>query len=127
MREAASDGEYGLVINARIDVFLSALLGGAGAGTQPGLVPAALERAHAYVEAGVDCVFPIALWEEDALRAFMADAPGRVNILRTPRAPALPDLAEFGVARISYGSLLHRDAMEQFGDVLRSIAAEAKP
>ena len=125
VRDAASDAGYGLVINARIDAFLSALLGGAGAGTQPGLVTAALERAHAYVEAGVDCVFPIALWEDDALRAFMADSPGPVNILRTPRAPALPDLANLGVARISYGSLLHHEAMEQFGGVLRSIAAEA--
>ena len=125
VRAAASDAGYALVINARIDVFLFALLGGAGAGTQLGLVTAALERAHAYVETGVDCVFPIALWEEDALRAFMADAPGPVNILRTPRAPALPDLAELGVARISYGSLLHHDAMDQFAGVLRSIAAEA--
>src|SRR5947207_8463413 len=125
IREAASDAGYGLVINARIDVFLSALLSGAGAGTQLSLVTAAVDRAHAYVESGVDCVFPIALWEEDALQAFMADAPGPVNILRTPRAPALPELAELGVARISYGSLLHRDAMEQFGGVLRSIAAEA--
>ena len=124
VREAASDASYELVINARIDVFLSALLSGAGAGTQPGLVTEALERAHVYVEAGADSVFPIALWENEALRTFVPDAPAPVNVLKT-RAPSLPELAELGVARISYGSLLHRDAMDQLGGVLRSIAEEA--
>jgi 2-methylisocitrate lyase-like PEP mutase family enzyme len=37
--------------------------------------------------------------------------------LRTPK------LSELGVARISYGGLLHRDAMEQFGRLLGSLAA----
>ena len=32
------------------------------------LVPEALERANTYLEAGVDCVYPIVLCERDALR-----------------------------------------------------------
>src|SRR3954449_12235495 len=58
VREAASDASYDLVINARIDVFLADMLGGSGT-PQSELVNDALTRAHAYVEAGVDCVFPI--------------------------------------------------------------------
>jgi 2-methylisocitrate lyase-like PEP mutase family enzyme len=125
VRQAASEQAYGLVINARIDVFLADILGGSET-PQGELVQRALDRAHAYVEAGADCVFPIGLWETDALRAFVAEAPTPVNVLRTPRAPSLRDLAAAGVARISYGSLLHRDAMGTFGGVLESIAAEAK-
>jgi 2-methylisocitrate lyase-like PEP mutase family enzyme len=125
VRQAATIAHYPLVINARIDVFLSALLAGSDT-PQRELLPDALRRARAYLDAGVDCVFPIALWENDALREFVSGTPGPVNVLKTPRAPSLPELAELGVARISYGSLLHRDAMEQFGGVLRSIAAEAK-
>ena len=41
VRQAASDDGYGLVINARIDVFLGPLLAGAGPGTQEELVPEA--------------------------------------------------------------------------------------
>src|ERR687897_2438755 len=63
VRQAASEDGYGLVINARIDVFLGPFLSGAGPGTQEELVPEALRRANAYLEAGVDCVFPITLWE----------------------------------------------------------------
>jgi 2-methylisocitrate lyase-like PEP mutase family enzyme len=84
----------------------------------------ALERARAYAEAGVDCVFPIALWERDALEQFVTGAQAPVNVLHTPRSPSIADLAAVGVARVSYGSFLQHDAMEQFGGVLRAIAAE---
>jgi len=124
VREAAANAGYGLVINARIDVFLTALLAGSDT-PQLELLPDALQRARMYVDAGVDCVFPIALWELDALREFVAGSPGPVNILETPRAPSIGELAELGVARVSYGSLVHRDVMEQFTRVLGSIAAEA--
>src|SRR3954469_8259739 len=76
VRQAASADGYPLVINARVDVFLGPFLGGAGPGAQEELVPEALRRAHAYLEAGVDCVFPIALWETDALRRFTAEIRG---------------------------------------------------
>src|SRR3954466_4867221 len=58
VRRAASDEGYPLVINARVDVFLGPFFAGAGSGTQAELVPEALRRAHAYLEAGADCVYP---------------------------------------------------------------------
>ena len=115
LREVREAG-YGLVINARIDVFLAG-------GAQGDLVPEALERARAYAEAGADCVYPIALSEPEALAAFMAEASGPVNILATPRAPSLEELAELGVARVSYGSLLHRQSLKHLASELASIAA----
>jgi 2-methylisocitrate lyase-like PEP mutase family enzyme len=110
VRTAASEG-YGLVINARIDVFL------AGSGD----VGEALERAHAYFEAGADCVYPITLADPDALSNFVSEAGGPVNILALPDAPSLRELAELGVARVSYGGLLYRQAMEQLERTLRSL------
>jgi 2-methylisocitrate lyase-like PEP mutase family enzyme len=124
VRGAASDQGYGLVINARIDVFLSAFLSGSEK-RQAELVDEALRRAHAYAEAGVDCVFPIVLWEPDALESFISDAPGPVNVLQIPPAPSHAELGELGVARISYGGLLHQDAMKQFGSVLESLPGTA--
>jgi 2-methylisocitrate lyase-like PEP mutase family enzyme len=122
VRQAASDDGYPLVINARIDVFLGPFLAGAGPGTQEELIPEALRRANAYLEAGVDCVFPIILWEADALRRFTAEVGGPVNVLRLPQAPSLAELAELGVARVSWGILLHGEAMAVFKDRLASLA-----
>ncbi len=121
VRQAASDDNYPLVINARVDVFLGPWLGGAGPGTQEELVPEALRRANAYLEAGVDCVFPIALWEADALRRFTSEVGGPVNVLRSPQTPSLAELAALGVARVSWAVLLYREAMARFEERLASL------
>src|SRR4051795_7133480 len=89
IRQAASEDGYPLVINARIDVFLGPFLAGAGTGTQEELVREAVRRANAYLEAGVDCVYPIVLWEVDALRSFLSQVIGPVNVVRLPQAPSL--------------------------------------
>jgi 2-methylisocitrate lyase-like PEP mutase family enzyme len=123
VREAASAASYDLVINARIDTFLATFAARSKEGSQAELVPDALRRAHAYLEAGADCVFPILLWEADALAIFTSRVPGPVNVLALPRAPSLTELARLGAARVSYGTLLHRGAMEQFSRVLDSLTA----
>jgi 2-methylisocitrate lyase-like PEP mutase family enzyme len=121
VHQAASDDSYPLVINARIDVFLGPFLAGAGPGTQEELVPEAPRRAKGYLEAGVDCVYPITLWETDALRRFMSEVRGPVNLVRLPQAPSLEDLAALGVARVSWGILLHGDVMRRFEEQLASL------
>src|SRR3954452_9143165 len=121
VRQVASEDGYPLVINARVDVFLGPLLAGAGPGTQEELVAEGVRRANAYLEAGVDCVFPIVLWETDALRRFMSEVRGPVNVVRLPQAPSLAELAALGVARVSWGILLHGAAMAHFADQLASL------
>jgi 2-methylisocitrate lyase-like PEP mutase family enzyme len=44
-----------------------------------------------------------------------------VNILALPQAPSTARLAELGVARVSYGSLVHRRAMEELGAFLATL------
>jgi 2-methylisocitrate lyase-like PEP mutase family enzyme len=123
VRRAATDDGYALVINARVDVFLAGFLAGAGPGTQEELVPEAVRRAHAYLEAGADCIYPIALWEAEALRRFMSEvrAGAPVNVTRLPHAPSLAELAALGVARVSWATLLYRGAMARFADELASL------
>ena len=121
VRQAAADDAYPLVINARVDTFFGPMLAGAGPGTQEELMPDALRRAKAYVEAGVDCVYPIGLWETDPLRRFMAEASAPVNIVRLPQAPSIAELAALGVARVSWGPLLYWDAMARFTEQLAAL------
>jgi 2-methylisocitrate lyase-like PEP mutase family enzyme len=123
VRQAASDDGYPLVINARVDVFFAPALAGAAPGTQAKLVPEALARAHAYVDAGADCVYPIALWQTDALRTFVDQAGAPVNITRMPQAPSPVELAALGVARVSWGPFLYWDAMSRLGAQLAELKA----
>ena len=122
VRQAASDDGYPLVINARVDVFLGPYIAGTGPGTQDELVDDALRRANAYLEAGVDCVYPIVLWEPDPLRRFMSEIRGPVNVTRMPEGPTPAELAALGVARVSWGLFLYWDAMARFSEQLASLA-----
>lgn len=121
IRDAASADGYPLVINARVDVFARPFLAGAGPGTQAELVDEAVRRANAYLDAGADCVFPIALWEPEPLRRFLAEVHGPVNIARLPRTPPVAELAALGVARVSWASRLHHQAMAQFTEQLADL------
>jgi 2-methylisocitrate lyase-like PEP mutase family enzyme len=121
VRRAASEAGYRLVINARVDVFLGPFLAGADPGAQAELVPEALRRAKTYIEAGADCVFPIALWEADALRRFISEIRGPVNVVCLPQTHSLAELAAMGVARVSWGPFLYRDAIARFEQQLAAL------
>jgi 2-methylisocitrate lyase-like PEP mutase family enzyme len=120
VREAAARQEYELVINARIDVFLRAASTG-GERPQAELVDEALRRADAYVDAGVDCVYPILLWELDPLKRFLSEHLGPVNAVRIPPSASVPALARLGVARISWGGQLAHGSIEWLSGKLGSL------
>ena len=86
-----------------------------GNGPQIGLV-----RTTAYLAAGADCVYPIALWEMDAARLHVGDRRA-VNVTRVPEGPPTGDLAALGMARVSWAIFLHVDAMARFADQLGSL------
>jgi 2-methylisocitrate lyase-like PEP mutase family enzyme len=116
VRQAASRHGYGLVINARVDVFLVDQ-----GRPQAELLDEAVARGRAYLEAGADCVFPIFLGDPEVISGFLGAVGGPVNILAMPQAPPISLLAEMGVARISYGSLLHRRTLEELGRILAEL------
>jgi 2-methylisocitrate lyase-like PEP mutase family enzyme len=121
VRRAASEDGYPLLINARVDVFLWPYVADPRPGAQEKLVDEALRRATAYLEAGVDCVYPIVLWEPDPLRRFMSEISGPVNVTRMQEGPAVAELAELGVARVSWALYLYWDAMARFKEQIASL------
>ena len=119
IRRAADGRGYGLVINARVDVFLADPDAEQGA-----LVGRAAERARAYRDAGADCVYPILLHDEPTIGDFVDAVGAPVNVLAMPQAPSLERLAELGVARVSYGPYVHRRSMQHLATILAEIAGE---
>ena len=124
---AASAGGYPLVVNARVDNFLGPFIADEPLGHQLALVPDALLRANAYLAAGADCVYPVALWEPDAVDRFMSEVQGPVNLTVEPQSPPLPELAALGVARLSWAIYLHVESMANFEGRVSSILAGARP
>jgi 2-methylisocitrate lyase-like PEP mutase family enzyme len=116
IRAAADERGFGLVVNARVDVFLADRTT-----PQIELVDGAAARARAYLAAGADCVYPIFLRDADAIRAFVDAAAGPVNVLGQPSAPSRDELATLGVARISYGSSMHTRTMQRLAELLAEI------
>jgi 2-methylisocitrate lyase-like PEP mutase family enzyme len=119
VRAAADARGYRLIVNARIDVFLADR-----ERPQAELVDDAVARANAYLAAGADCVYPIFLHEDEALAAFVGAVDGPVNVLAM-QAPPLGRLAELGVARVSYGALLQRRAMQWLAETLDQLPRDA--
>jgi len=82
-----------LVLNARIDVFLR----------RAGGVEETVERAHAYLGAGADCVYPI-FCPTEAIADLARGIDGPMNVLALPGVPGPRELQELGVARLTWGS-----------------------
>lgn len=83
-----------LVVNGRSDEFL---LG-------KRRLDEAIARGRAYLDAGADCFFIPGLVDLEDTRRLVEELGARpVNVLALPVSPPLPELAEAGIARVSFG------------------------
>jgi 2-methylisocitrate lyase-like PEP mutase family enzyme len=120
-RIAALRSAGDLVVNARVDV-------AANGPDDAAALAAAVDRAHRYLAAGADCVYPIKLRDPALLGAFVeAVRPAPVNALYLPGSATLAELAKLGVARISLGPGLFRSAMAHLHELLRGLAGGVAP
>lgn len=88
-------------VNARVDTYWLGV---------DASVPATLDRAQRYLDAGADGIFVPGLAAEAEISAVTTALPAPVNVLYVP-ALGLARLGELGVRRVSTGSLLFRAAL----------------
>ncbi len=106
-----------LVINARTDGFIL------GEEETPAIIEEAVRRGNAYLAAGADSVYPIVASGRATIETLVKGIEGPVNVLANARTPTIPDLAQIGVARVSFGGGLMRAALGQLlviGEELRA-------
>lgn len=111
----------GLVVNARVDVFIREW------GEPSGRLDEAVRRGRLYLEAGAACVYPIWVADEETIARLVDALAAPVNVLYRPGAPSLRRLAELGVARVSLGPGLHRAAEAATREILARMAAGSDP
>ena len=118
-RRVAAVVESGLWVNARTDLFLRKLIAGENPNDRS-LVGEALERAHAYAEAGAHSFFIPGVGDVGLVAEICAASPLPVNVIKGD-ALAIPDLAQAGVARISWGPRPWRWAMERLTEEAKAL------
>jgi 2-methylisocitrate lyase-like PEP mutase family enzyme len=98
---AVKSAAPGLFVNARTDTYWL------GDGDERDT----LRRLDVYQQAGADGVFVPGLSAPDTIAALVRHVTVPLNILCTPTGPAVPQLTDLGVCRVSLGSLLYRRAL----------------
>jgi len=107
IRAAADSAGIPFWINARSDLFLK----DREYANHGELVAPAAERAAAYAEAGANSFFAPWLKDADLIGKLVEAVDLPVNIMWYQGCPSLTELAELGVARVSYGPGPYRIAM----------------
>jgi 2-methylisocitrate lyase-like PEP mutase family enzyme len=94
------------LLNARCDAFARIR------DDRPAALKEGLRRGQAWAEAGADSVFFFGVPERDFIQTLVKEIPAPVSILLAPGMPSAKECEEMGVARVSYGSMFLRVAVE---------------
>jgi 2-methylisocitrate lyase-like PEP mutase family enzyme len=116
LRRAGKAAGVPVVINARTDGFLNRV------GDEKDRLAEAIQRGHAYREAGADCIFIPGVSDTGTIEKLVESIGGPINILAVPGSPSIAELQRLGVKRISLGSGPHRATL----GLLQKIAEELK-
>ncbi len=117
IRAAADALDIPFFINARTDLFLKMR----DPQAHPDLLPEALERGHAYADAGASGFFVPLLDAPDLITRISSQLPLPVNILKHDQSPSFDILAQSGVSRISHGEGPWAQSMTNLTDACRAI------
>jgi 2-methylisocitrate lyase-like PEP mutase family enzyme len=108
-----------LVINARVDCFLSPLFPDKAKALEE-----TVSRAIAYSEAGADCIYPIGPGDERTVGILRERIKLPINILASPNAVPLSTLRRLGVNRVSFGPFVFRSCLGQFVKIAETLRAD---
>ncbi len=86
------------------------------------MVIEAIERAHAYAEAGADGLFAPGLADITSIARLAKESPLPLNIMVGDGTPSMRVLAEHGVARVSHGPRPYLMAMKALEEAARAAA-----
>ncbi|MEZ0068001.1 2-methylisocitrate lyase-like PEP mutase family enzyme [Streptacidiphilus sp. MAP12-20] len=121
IRAAADAAGFGMVLNARVDVFLHETA------SEAERLAEALGRGRLYRDAGADSLYPILVADAPTITALVEGVGMPVNILARPGGLSHDELASLGVARISYGPGLFGIAQAATEEALRTVAGGGDP
>jgi 2-methylisocitrate lyase-like PEP mutase family enzyme len=116
-REAAKSAGVPIVINARTDLYIKNI------GDEESRFEEAVARGRAYLAAGADCIYPIALRDPETIGRLVTALPMPVNIMVRAGLPGVGELEALGVKRASTATALPLAAMGVVRQVIEQMRA----
>ena len=118
-RQVADATNIRFFINARTDIFFQR----PPEEHNDAMVSEAIDRAHAYAEAGADGLFAPCLADIVLIARLVEASPLPINIMVGDLTPPLRTLAENGVARVSHGPGPYLLVMKRLEEAARAASA----
>ncbi len=103
--ETAKSLGVSFVLNARTDIYLMPI------GPEATRFERTVERLRAYRDAGATCLFAPGLYHRETIAKLVKAVEAPINILANPACPPIAELENIGVARVTAGSGIMRDAL----------------
>lgn len=117
VREMSEKRGIHLLINARTDVFLSK-----ENKPKEKLLPEAIKRAEAYLNAGADCFYPVGVLDLETVKSLRGEIKSPINIIGSAKSVPLITLQEIGINRVSFGPFIFRSLLKKFSDIIDKIS-----
>jgi 2-methylisocitrate lyase-like PEP mutase family enzyme len=116
VRKIANEREFHLVINARIDCFLTG-------NEKPvaEVIAEVIRRAEEYLNAGADLVYPVGVLDLKTITALRKEICSPINILGSHRTIPLKTMQEIGINRVTFGPFLFRSALKKFVNIIEKL------
>jgi 2-methylisocitrate lyase-like PEP mutase family enzyme len=116
-RQIANERNFHFFINARTDVFFQS----SAEQHDHAMVAQAIERAHAYADAGADGIFAPGVTNIDLIARLAKEASLPLNIMVEDATPSIRMLADHGVARVSHGPRPYISAMKSLQEAAHAV------
>jgi 2-methylisocitrate lyase-like PEP mutase family enzyme len=118
VREVSEEREVHLVINARIDCFLSDTNK-----TKSELIDETVKRADIYIKSGADCVYPVGVLDLETIATLRKEINSPINILGSHRTIPLITMQKIGINRVTFGPFLFRSALKKFVNIIEDLGS----
>ncbi|MCH7963658.1 MAG: isocitrate lyase/phosphoenolpyruvate mutase family protein [Bacteroidetes bacterium] len=118
VREVAEERGLHLVINARIDCFLS---GNDKPATE--VIAQVIKRAGEYLNAGADLVYPIGVLELETITTLRKEISSPINILGSHRTIQLKTMQDIGINRVTFGPFVLRSSLKKFVNIIDELGS----
>ncbi len=116
VRAAADNQNIHLVINARIDCFLTNDFH-----SNEERIDESVKRAEAYIKAGADCIYPIGPGDEETVKKLRSRISAPLNIFASSGALSLRKMKALGINRVSFGPNLFRSCLSKFSNIAEEL------